>query len=426
MEVLPHPDRTWIGVDQPRGDAVQGSSPLTSSAQAHPCSVYNLRLSSSCSDDYYVASARFTDLLLDEVEMGAGVLLDRYSRHVQEFLRENPRSRGEYALDLLVLGMVFRRYLVAAESTPGWAVELTREFQWLRRRSATLRPIADFARTVLGTLFFTPKSNQRTGTRAPSLDQLPRLIEWLSASGEFTQEAMRLNNWRSCLATLRPEESARWLAECLELFDWFAHESESALGAYTVGVSKFLAKDSVRHRCREDRILCGRDAAEYHLAMVGAEIMNRGMQSQFQRTTRRIVLVPACMRAEHAAKCGGQITGLDLTCTGCNPDCHVNRISHRMRSLGATVYLVPHSSGFRPWLARWQGKPDVGVTAVACLADILSGGYEVRSRRIAAQCVLLDYPGCQKHWSRKGVQTDLNEDRLVQIVSNKTSNSEKS
>jgi hypothetical protein len=88
-----------------------------------------------------------------------------------------------------------------------------------------------------------------------------------------------------------------------------------------------------------------------------------------------------------------------------------------MRDLGATVYLVPHTTGFSQWLSRWQGKPEVGVTAVACLANILAGGYEMRARRVASQCVLLDYPGCRKHWSREGVPTDLNEERLVQIVS---------
>ena len=87
-----------------------------------------------------------------------------------------------------------------------------------------------------------------------------------------------------------------------------------------------------------------------------------------------------------------------------------------MKSLGVTVYLVPHSTGFSRWLERWQRVPGCGVTAVACLLNILPGGYEMRARGIASQCVPLDYPGCQKHWRRKGIVTSLNEDRLVQIV----------
>jgi hypothetical protein len=40
----------------------------------------------------------------------------------------------------------------------------------------------------------------------------------------------------------------------------------------------------------------------------------------------------------------------------------------------------------------------------------------MRARGIASQCVLLDYPGCQKHWNREGIATAVNEERLAQIV----------
>jgi hypothetical protein len=86
-----------------------------------------------------------------------------------------------------------------------------------------------------------------------------------------------------------------------------------------------------------------------------------------------------------------------------------------MRGLGAMVYLVPHATGFSRWLERWKAAPQYGVVAVACLLNILPGGYEMRARGIASQCVPLDYPGCMKHWRRPGIPTGLNEDRLVQI-----------
>jgi hypothetical protein len=376
---------------------------------------YDLRLPGGRSDQYYADTARFADLFLDEAELRAATLLDGYGRHVQEVLREAPRSRGEYAVELLMLGLALQLYGGAAESAPGWAVELTRELLWLRRRSAAAKPVADFGRAVLSALFLAQGIGRPFSATPASPEQLPRLIEWLSASGEFTQEAMRINNWRGYLATMRGDEAAHWLAESVALYDWFRREAEAALGTYTKDISAFLAAEAPRHRCREDRLLCSRGAVEYHLGMVAAEIMNRGLLPAFERTSHRIVLVPACLRAEPNC-CQAQRAGLDLTCTGCRPDCTVNRLTHLMRSLGATVYLVPHSTGFSQWLVRWQGASDVGVTAVACLANIVSGGFEMRARGIASQCVVLDFPGCQRHWSRKGIATEVNEERLVQIV----------
>jgi hypothetical protein len=65
---------------------------------------------------------------------------------------------------------------------------------------------------------------------------------------------------------------------------------------------------------------------------------------------------------------------------------------------------------------RWQREPDTGVTAAACLLNILPGGYEMRARGIASQCVPLDYPGCQKHWRREEIATSFNHDQLAQLV----------
>jgi hypothetical protein len=90
-----------------------------------------------------------------------------------------------------------------------------------------------------------------------------------------------------------------------------------------------------------------------------------------------------------------------------------------MQYEGIEVYIVPHSSGFSRWLERWQADPKVGVAAVACMINILAGGYEMRARRIASQCVPLDFPGCQKHWRDEPVATSVNEERLVQIVRSK-------
>ena len=383
---------------------------------AVPELVYDLRIHGNHSDGFYADVVRFSDRLLAEIESRARDLLDGYTRHVQEFLREAGRSRGEYAIELLTLGVSLRQYGGAAESTPGRVIVLARELFWLRRRSAIMKPPADLLRAAITRRFLLPKVGRKTTARWNALDGLPRLIEWLQATGEFEQEAVRLNNWRSFLSTLPRAEAERCIETAMELFDWFQREAERALGAYTQGVSGFLAGEYKRRGCREDQTFCGKEPAEYHLSMVAAEIMNRGLRPEFEQTPQRVVLVPACMRGAHARNCQARESGIDITCSACNPACAVNRITRRMQSLGAKVYLVPHSTGFSRWLERWQHAPEVGVTAVACTLNILPGGYEMRARGIASQCVPLDYPGCRKHWRREGIATGVNEERLVRIV----------
>jgi hypothetical protein len=394
----------------------ESGAPAVAAPDLIPDLVYDLRLNGDSSDGFYRDVSRFSDQLLTEIDLRAGAAIGEYSRYVQSQLREAPRSFGEYSIELLTLGLALSQYAGAAESTPGWVVELARELFWLRRRSVQLKSVADLARAAIVRFFLLPHVGRKATAGPCSLDQLPRLIEWLQAAGEFEQEVVRLNNWRSFLSTLPRAEAAHWIEAAADLFVWFRREAHRALGAYTLGVPDFLAVEYADRGCREDQIFCGKEPVEYHLSMVAAEIMNRGLREDFERTSHRVVLVPACMRGAHADSCEARGFGVDIACAGCDPACAVNRITRRMKSLGVTVYLVPHSTGFSRWLERWQRVPGCGVTAVACLLNILPGGYEMRARGIASQCVPLDYPGCQKHWRRKGIVTSLNEDRLVQIV----------
>jgi len=381
-----------------------------------PGLVYDLRRADGSSDGFYADVTRFSDKLLAEIEGRAGDVLDGYTRHVQGFLREAGRSRGEYAIELLTLGMAYRQYGGAAEATPGWVVVMARELFWLRRRSAIMKPLADLLRAALTRFILMPRIDRKIAPDQPLLDELPRLIEWLQAAGEFEQEAARLNNWQSYLNMLPRAEAERCIETAAAIFDWFQREADRALGAYTRGVSGFLAGDYARRGCREDQLFCGKEPVEYYLSMVAAEIMNRGLRREFDQTPQRVVLAPGCMRGAYARNCQARVSGIDITCAACNPACAVNRITRRMRSLGAKVYLVPHSTGFSRWLERWQSAPEVGVTAVACMLNILPGGYEMRARGIASQCVPLDYPGCGKHWRGEGIATGVNEQQLVRIM----------
>ena len=431
MQVRAERDRTLETVECPAGSLARQKRTARIAEAGSPKLVYDLRAGNACSDGFYAAAADFSDRLLAEIDLRAGEAVRRYGHFVRDDRRESPRSLGEYSIELLALSLALARYGEAAESAPRGALGLARWLFLLRGRVALLKPLADFLRGAITRRFLmrkiepVPSRNEVCGTEETVdsgqsgsilIGRLPRLIEWLEATGDFEQEAMRLKNWLGFLRTL-PQAEASWLIEtAMDLFYWFQQGAESALGVYSSGVPAFLATEYKSRGCREDQIFCGKEPVEYHLNMVAAEIMNRGLRAEFERMPRKVVLAPACMRGRDALACQARISGPDSECTGCTTDCAVNRLTVRMRSLGAKVFLVPHSSGFSRLLARWQREPDTGVTAVACLANILQGGYEMRARGIRSQCVLLDYPGCQKHWRRNPCATDLNEERLVRIV----------
>lgn len=375
--------------------------------------IYDLRTSMLDAAHYDDDVHAFAQRLRAEAEARAAEFLDGYEKQLHS--REPARSRGETIVELLTLGLALRVYSEAAERTPWTVRSAARMLLAVRRYLAWWKVRADGLRARLFAPFL-PGAASWPLDGAGAVRMLPRTIAWMRASGEFKQEATRLDYWGDYLKTLPTERARACVAAAMELFAWFDCESQTALGRYSEGVDGFLAGEYARRGIREDQLFCGRGRAEYHLAMVAAELMNQGLRGQFEATERRAVLLPTCMRGAKAAACKARVVGVDMTCTGCDQECAVNRITRKMARRGVPVYLVPHASSFSKWLERWEREHDVGVVAVACLMNILAGGYEMRSRGIASQCVVLDYPGCEGHWRAVGIATGVDEERLVQIA----------
>ncbi len=55
---------------------------------------------------------------------------------------------------------------------------------------------------------------------------------------------------------------------------------------------------------------------------------------------------------------------------------------------------------------------DTGIVGIACVLNLISGGWRLNDIVIPAQCVLLDYCGCKNHWNKEGVPTEINFNRL--------------
>ena len=52
--------------------------------------------------------------------------------------------------------------------------------------------------------------------------------------------------------------------------------------------------------------------------MFGAEIMNRQLRSQFEKTSKKAVLLPTCMRTPPKTGCKAISDGKELVCMQCN------------------------------------------------------------------------------------------------------------
>ena len=378
---------------------------------------YSLQSGFRNSEEYYRRVRQFTDAVLSHAAETLGPVVGDYMEYLRTYRLEEVRSAEEYILELLsfaTLWNAYGGYARAIRRAP--FITLARMAEWRKKRQ-DLKPAIDIVRGILITLFLLPECGAGEPASRPTLKDVDRLCLWLEATGEFREQALRFIRWRAFWDTMADAPRAEMGAAIFAFARWFVSAAESALGRYTTNVDEFLQRSSTRYRWREDRIQCTRARAEYHLNMVGAEIMNRAFSTDFRNTQATALLVPGCMRSRPDGECEAVKSPEGLRCNGCLPGCSVHRLREMGKRRGFDVYIIPHASD----LSRWSPaphRPRTGVVAAACVTTLVEGGWELKRYDAPAQCVMLEYSGCRKHWHSTGVPTSLNMRELKRILQN--------
>ena len=381
---------------------------------------YSLKCANSNSETYYHDVREFTNTILIQADDSLKPIVKEFIEYLHTYNLEEIRETEEYILELISFGVLWKSYsniALSVQTAP--FITMARSAEW-RKKHQHIKPYIDFARGIFTTLFLLPQNYINKKTELPTLEQIDHVCKWFEATGEFREQALRFIRWRAFWGTKTEEELFEIFFAIDEFTRWFEVQSEKALGKYTENVENFLRDKHEHYKWREDRIQCTRLRLEYHLNMVGAELMNRAFSAEFNTTERKVVLVPGCMRIHTNDECKAKRVKEGLLCEGCTPQCRVNQLREMGKKNSAyggfDVYIIPHASDLSLWSPR-PGRSKLGVIASACVTTLVEGGWELKRYDVPAQCVLLDYSGCKKHWHCTGIQTMLNVRELKRIVS---------
>ncbi len=379
---------------------------------------YSLRNDRNHSTQYYQDIAAFTDTFLAEAKAQVSTIIHAFQKHLEQTHHEDPRTFAEYAFELLTLCTLWSIYGGEAVGTSKTFQNLLIKLVNLRRKAPFLKPGLDLLRGLI-TFLFMRSEKRHSQTTSPTIAHLDQLLHWLAATGDFKEEVKRLQAWREFLADQTPEDVENYLNTAVSFADWFQSHSLIALGAYTPHVEQFLTDTHpAGYRWREDGIFCGRQRVEYHMNMVGTEILNRAFRPAFLQTKRKLVLVPPCMKARQDGRCQATETPMGEKCNACEPGCRIHQVTQLGKKQGFTVLIIPHelnvfSNGKMPL----KQDESLGIVGVSCPLTNVTGGWETKRLGIPAQGVLLDYCGCSWHWHLAGgIPTDINFKQLLACI----------
>lgn len=376
---------------------------------------YTLNPQRHASESYYPQIRQFTDQVLTKAQTGIGLKVKEFRDYLVQYELEDLRTNEEYIFELLDLGILWNIYGGAALATVIAPFRLLSFLAEYRKTHPRLKPSVDILRAVLMGAFLKTYNQTAIVKKYPTVNELSRLILWLEATGDFREDALRFIRWHAFFLTQSKRNTEEILQDAVDFAEWFERTSAETLGVFTPHVGRFIETESPKYRWREDRIACTRTRVEYHLNMVGAEIMNRAFRASFLPADRKAVLVPGCMRSRSEQDCKAVHGAEGVRCKGCESACRVNQLRMMGEKNNFDVFILPHASDLSRWASK-PGAPSQGVVGVACLTTLVGGGWELKRLGVPAQCVLLNYCGCKKHWDAKGIPTELDVPEMKRIL----------
>lgn len=373
-------------------------------------------------DSFYADLGSFTDSILSKTDAETESFVNDFRTFIEKEKIEALVSQNEYIVEFLMIGIYWRNYSGNAAVTGNFAGNILKTLYKQRKKFPEYKAKIDKLRGCLAYLLL--EKHRQNISDSYNYQGLDRLINWLSASGEFNEEVLRLKNWKAFCMLKNADYLSAFIKKAIQFADKFIGEANYTLGIYVENLAEFHQKSKKDYKYREDYFFVNRSRDEYFLNMFAAEILNRELKKNFIKTSKKIVLLPTCMRKQPATFCNAKSDGKELVCTSCSDECNIGKVSSEMKKLGITSYLIPHSSDFSKFLVKWKDCQDTSLIGVACVLNLITGGYEMKRLNISSQCVFLNYCGCKKHWDKEGFPTSLNLNQLRKIVEKPVSKAE--
>lgn len=357
---------------------------------------------------YYSAADTTGHKLINSIKLDNEKYIEDYMLFIEENSVENTRSWHEYMLEIVLIGIFKKEYMKYAYEYKGSRGRILRLLDRFRR----IKGVKGYCDAVKGRILSSLSPAKDISQRYTAAEELNILIRWMDDLGDFKEEMYRIKNWYLFLMTKSQEYVEDFIASAQVTVEKLQEVGDRYLYRYVEGLDSFLEDCREVYRGREDLFYCSRSRIQYYFNIVGSEIMNEIYEKEFCRTHEKMILMPGCMR-QNEEKCRSVDTDKGKRCCKCNSNCNVNKVTVKAETYKAEAYVIEHETslfGFRDIREK-----KVGVVGIACVLNLMSGGWKALRLGFIPQCVVINCCGCH-HWLQKPIMTEISIRRLERIL----------
>ena len=348
---------------------------------------YNLKGKGINSNAYYeklkVVSKRIKNLLFDYGK----IQLEEFMIYVVKNNIEDLRTKDEYAIEFLMIGAMLKDYRKYIKKINKGTLRLFKVLNKLREGKSLNRNVDKIRGYLISNILMKEVSENYDY-------DINILINWMEASGDFKEEVYRMKVWGDFLKVKDEEYKKKFFKQSLSIAESMCNICDGTIGLYIKQLDIFLKKAKHKYKNREDLIYCTKGKVQYYFNMVSAQIMNEVYSEQFLQCKDKKIFAPGCKK--------------------CSINCNINNLNNLMENRYIDVCIIPHETIINKIDVKDKNK--IGIIGIACIPNLMSGGWKALRLGFIPQCVLLDYSGCGKHWLDKEKITEINEIYLEKAI----------
>ncbi len=361
------------------------------------------------SNQYYTRVEKLSGKIIKSVLSSSEEYLNEFITFIEKYELEKVRSKEEYGIEVLLIGVLIKEYLQNGFAFRYSSKNVFKVLNKLRKNDFFKVKIDN----IRGKLATNILMRRESGNIDIDFKTFKLLIRWLEATGDFNEEVYRLNNWVNFLDNKDKKYIDNFLNISISNSDHLYNQGKKYLCEYTINVEEYLNSYINNHINKEDIIYCGKGEIQYFFNMIAAEIMNKTYRNDFLTCDIKKVFLPACMR-QVKKNCLSEKSNSGYVCKSCSKECNVRKLKEIGLKNNFEVYIIPHETML--FNSSQSENSNIGIVGVACVLNLVSGGWKALRLGFKPQCVVLDYCGCDKHWLEKSVMTSINLDRVKSII----------
>jgi len=182
------------------------------------------------------------------------------------------------------------------------------------------------------------------------------------------------------------------------------------LQPYLSGVPDFLNRLDTPEGLKKTS-LRSRPVDVYIRNILAVGVLSRIMRSEFLQTTRKLIVLPDCLKNYGDWECSKEDLENASVCAQCTPECTVYRVMDLFCDEKTDIVLEPEDMD--SYFAEMRNRyGTVGIVGVACALTMLSGFTRTIKYRHPTQGIFLNYSSCAHHWADPAYNTDFSLRRL--------------